>query len=56
MLSLTLFLCSHVRRHSSAAGRKRHSISLVNDKLTLQHYKDESHSFQGKTGKTHAIC
>ncbi|OJD15716.1 glutamate decarboxylase [Emergomyces pasteurianus Ep9510] len=37
----------HVRQHVSNVGKATHNPSI---------YKDEDHSLQGKTGKTHAIC
>lgn len=36
-----------IRLHASHSGKSRHNHP---------HYKNESHSLQGKTGKTHAIC
>ena len=37
----------YIKKHISHAGRARHGH---------EHYKNEKHSLQGKTGKTHAIC
>ncbi|KAF5548030.1 glutamate decarboxylase [Fusarium phyllophilum] len=37
----------YIRNHISAMGRGKHAHPV---------YKGESHSLQGKTGKTHAIC
>ncbi|KAH6680512.1 glutamate decarboxylase-like protein [Halenospora varia] len=36
-----------IRLHASHSGKSRHNHP---------HYKNERHSLQGKTGKTHAIC
>ncbi|KAL3490157.1 pyridoxal phosphate-dependent transferase [Aspergillus germanicus] len=38
---------SHVQRHSTNSHKAKH---------THPHYKDEKHSLQGKTGKTHGVC
>ncbi|EEH03907.1 glutamate decarboxylase [Histoplasma capsulatum G186AR] len=37
----------HVRQHVSNVGKATHNPPI---------YKDDDHSLQGKTGKTHAIC
>ena len=37
----------HVNKHGTHSGKAKH---------THKHYKNEKHSLQGKTGKTHAIC
>lgn len=37
----------YVKKHVSHSGKSKHNHA---------HYKDEKHSLQGKTGKTHAIC
>ncbi|MCJ1248230.1 hypothetical protein MMC30_005447 [Trapelia coarctata] len=37
----------HVKKHHTAAGKTKHAHPK---------YKDEKHSLQGKSGKTHAIC
>ncbi|OCK76457.1 glutamate decarboxylase [Lepidopterella palustris CBS 459.81] len=37
----------HMRRHATRTGRHHRMNS---------HFSDETHSLQGKTGKTHAIC
>lgn len=37
----------HVKHHSTASGKSKHNHP---------EYKDEKHSLQGKTGKTHAVC
>ncbi|KAL9126361.1 MAG: hypothetical protein Q9217_004579 [Psora testacea] len=37
----------HVRKHHNASGKSRHNH---------KYYKNEKHSLQGKTGKTHAVC
>ncbi|XWX00577.1 hypothetical protein V2A60_008598 [Cordyceps javanica] len=39
----------YVLEHVSSHGKKKHSH-------TAHEYKDEEHSLQGKTGKTHAVC
>lgn len=38
---------AYIKKHISHAGRARHGH---------EDYKNEKHSLQGKTGKTHAIC
>ncbi|EKG12482.1 Pyridoxal phosphate-dependent decarboxylase [Macrophomina phaseolina MS6] len=38
----------HVAKHASKISRHR--------TMTNQHFTDEEHSLQGKTGKTHAVC
>ncbi|EQL04099.1 glutamate decarboxylase [Ophiocordyceps sinensis CO18] len=40
----------YIRTHMTAAGRSKHS------KHKAHAYKNEQHSLQGKTGKTHAPC
>ncbi|QPG97540.1 hypothetical protein C2857_006498 [Epichloe festucae Fl1] len=40
----------YVRTHLTSSGRAQKS------KHRLHHYKNEGHSLQGKTGKTHAAC
>ncbi|KAM4060663.1 pyridoxal-dependent decarboxylase conserved domain-containing protein [Hirsutella rhossiliensis] len=40
----------YIRTHMTASGRSKHS------KHKAHAYKDEQHSLQGKTGKTHATC
>ncbi|KJZ68260.1 hypothetical protein HIM_12346 [Hirsutella minnesotensis 3608] len=40
----------YIRTHLAAAGRSKHS------KHKPHSYKNETHSLQGKTGKTHAPC
>ena len=37
----------HVKHNSTASGKSKHNHPA---------YKNEKHSLQGKTGKTHAIC
>jgi len=37
----------HVKHHNTASGKAKHNPG---------HYKNEKHSLQGKTGKTHAVC
>ena len=37
----------HVKRHGTSSGKAKHNH---------KHYKNEKHSLQGKTGKTHAVC
>lgn len=37
----------YVKTHSTHAGKSKHNHP---------HYKNEKHSLQGKTGKTHAVC
>ncbi|TVY56485.1 Glutamate decarboxylase [Lachnellula suecica] len=37
----------HVNAHATHSGKSKHNHA---------HYKNEKHSLQGKTGKTHAIC
>ncbi|KAK3168714.1 hypothetical protein OEA41_005162 [Lepraria neglecta] len=37
----------HVKHHSTASGKSKHNHP---------YYKNEKHSLQGKTGKTHAVC
>jgi glutamate decarboxylase len=37
----------HVNAHTTHSGKAKHNSP---------HYKNEKHSLQGKTGKTHAIC
>lgn len=37
----------HTMDHVSHSGKSKHGH---------KHYKDEKHSLQGKTGKTHAVC
>lgn len=37
-----------LRQHGTSSGRNRHGKK--------NHYGDEKHSLQGKTGKTHAVC
>lgn len=37
----------HVKSHITHSGRAKHNHD---------HYKNEKHSLQGKTGKTHAVC
>ena len=37
----------HVKKHNTASGKSKHNH---------KHYKNEKHSLQGQTGKTHAIC
>ncbi|KAL6720456.1 hypothetical protein ACLMJK_002379 [Lecanora helva] len=37
----------HVKKHNTASGKSKHNHT---------HYKNEKHSLQGKTGKTHAVC
>ncbi len=39
----------YIKEHVSSHGKKNHDH-------TAHEYKDEEHSLQGKTGKTHAIC
>lgn len=39
----------NVREHVSGHGKK-------NQEEVAHEYKDEEHSLQGKTGKTHAVC
>jgi glutamate decarboxylase len=41
----------HIKRHTIRAWQKHIVKSKLND-----HYTDEEHSLQGKTGKTHAPC
>ncbi|KAL9640614.1 MAG: hypothetical protein Q9164_000170 [Protoblastenia rupestris] len=38
---------NHVKKHHTANGRSRHHHNT---------YRNEKHSLQGKTGKTHAVC
>ena len=38
---------NHVKHHNTASGKSKHNH---------KHYKNEKHSLQGKTGKTHAVC
>ncbi|EFY88156.1 hypothetical protein J3458_011745 [Metarhizium acridum] len=40
----------YIRTHLTSSGRAQESIH------NPQHFKDEDHSLQGKTGKTHAAC
>ncbi|KAG9720995.1 hypothetical protein KCU73_g14378, partial [Aureobasidium melanogenum] len=37
----------HIAKHGTSTGRS---------KKMNQHFTDEKHSLQGKTGKTHAVC
>lgn len=37
----------HVKKHSTASGKSGHNHPK---------YRNEKHSLQGKTGKTHAVC
>jgi len=39
----------HIKNHASRAGRARH-------RGQNKHYTNETHSLQGKHGKTHAVC
>ncbi|KAG9548606.1 hypothetical protein KCU77_g20447, partial [Aureobasidium melanogenum] len=34
----------------------KHGTSTGRHKKMNQHFTDEKHSLQGKTGKTHAVC
>ncbi len=36
-----------LKKHGTASGKSKHNHP---------HYKNEKHSLQGKSGKTHAVC
>ena len=38
---------AHVKKHVTSSGKAKHNVP---------EYKNEKHSQQGKTGKTHAVC
>lgn len=40
-------LSRHVQKHAVNSHKSKHNHS---------HYKNEKHSLQGKTGKTHGVC
>ena len=45
-----------IRSANSHIKNKTHSTNSHKSTHNHDKYKDEKHSLQGKTGKTHAVC